>query len=229
MHQVEVVARGAHGDGERGAAEPDLQRLLGRDRVRTRCVRGAADAQHRGAAGDSSHAATVLTGSAPTVPAMSPLPPFTAVVLAGGRAARLGGQAKPQLEVGGRSMLAAVLTAVRRAPAPGSWSGRRSRCRRACCWSARAPPGGGPVPALAAGLAAAGDAEVVAVLAADLPFVTAGAGHRPPRAAHRRRRARGRRHRPRPVAARGLAHRGAARRDRRRAPARPAAARCWRP
>ena len=34
------------------------------------------------------------------------------------------------------------------------------------------PPGGGPVPALAAGLAAAGDAEVVAVLAADLPFVT---------------------------------------------------------
>jgi molybdopterin-guanine dinucleotide biosynthesis protein A len=36
------------------------------------------------------------------------------------------------------------------------------------------PPGGGPVPALAAGLAAVGDAEVVAVLAADLPFVTAG-------------------------------------------------------
>src|SRR3954454_11079185 len=34
------------------------------------------------------------------------------------------------------------------------------------------PPGGGPVPALAAGLAAAGDDEVVAVLAADLPFVT---------------------------------------------------------
>jgi molybdopterin-guanine dinucleotide biosynthesis protein A len=35
-----------------------------------------------------------------------------------------------------------------------------------------APPGGGPVPALAAGLAAVGEAEVVAVLAADLPFVT---------------------------------------------------------
>jgi molybdopterin-guanine dinucleotide biosynthesis protein A len=34
------------------------------------------------------------------------------------------------------------------------------------------PPGGGPVPALVAGLAAVGDAEVVAVLAADLPFVT---------------------------------------------------------
>src|SRR3954470_17192435 len=38
--------------------------------------------------------------------------PWTAVVLAGGRAARLGGQAKPQLEVGGRSMLAAVLDAT---------------------------------------------------------------------------------------------------------------------
>ncbi|PZA19410.1 NTP transferase domain-containing protein, partial [Modestobacter versicolor] len=36
---------------------------------------------------------------------MSPLPPFAAVVLAGGRAARLGGQPKPQLDVGGRSML----------------------------------------------------------------------------------------------------------------------------
>ena len=34
--------------------------------------------------------------------------PYTAVVLAGGRAARLGGRAKPQLEVGGRTMLAAV-------------------------------------------------------------------------------------------------------------------------
>ncbi|HZB21939.1 MAG TPA: NTP transferase domain-containing protein, partial [Blastococcus sp.] len=40
---------------------------------------------------------------------MDPLPPFTAVVLAGGRAARLGGQAKPQLAVGGRPILAAVL------------------------------------------------------------------------------------------------------------------------
>ena len=35
------------------------------------------------------------------------------------------------------------------------------------------PPGGGPVPALTAGLAAVGEAQVVAVLAADLPFVTA--------------------------------------------------------
>src|SRR5215203_4512866 len=55
----------------------------------------------------------------PTVPTapiygdgVDPLPPYTAVVLAGGKAARLGGQAKPQLRVGGRPILAAVLDAV---------------------------------------------------------------------------------------------------------------------
>jgi molybdopterin-guanine dinucleotide biosynthesis protein A len=43
---------------------------------------------------------------------VDPLPPYTAVVLAGGKAARLGGQAKPQLLVGGRPILAAVLDTV---------------------------------------------------------------------------------------------------------------------
>ena len=43
---------------------------------------------------------------------MTPLPGYDAVVLAGGRAARLGGQAKPQLVVGDRSILDAVLAAV---------------------------------------------------------------------------------------------------------------------
>ncbi|MCO7220460.1 NTP transferase domain-containing protein, partial [Klenkia sp. PcliD-1-E] len=43
---------------------------------------------------------------------MPALPAYAAVVLAGGRAARLGGRAKPQLDVGGRTMLAAVLAAV---------------------------------------------------------------------------------------------------------------------
>jgi molybdopterin-guanine dinucleotide biosynthesis protein A len=103
---------------------------------------------------------------------MHPLPPFAAVVLAGGRSARLGGQPKPQLDVGGRTMLAAVLAALEGAgqrvvvgppqPVPdGVLLVRES------------PPGGGPVPALAAGLAAVdAGTEVVAVLAADLPFVT---------------------------------------------------------
>lgn len=102
---------------------------------------------------------------------MSALPPFAAVVLAGGRAARLGGQPKPQLEVGGRTMLAAVLAAVADAelrivvgppqPVPDGVLVLREE-----------PPGGGPVPALRAGLAAVEQA-VVAVLAGDLPFLTA--------------------------------------------------------
>ena len=102
---------------------------------------------------------------------MEPLPPYTAVVLAGGRAARLGGQAKPQLEVGGRTMLAAVLAAVEDAerrvvvgppqPMPDDVVMVRER-----------PPGGGPVPALRAGLPEV-TTDVVVVLAGDLPFLTA--------------------------------------------------------
>jgi molybdopterin-guanine dinucleotide biosynthesis protein A len=92
-------------------------------------------------------------------------------VLAGGRAARLGGRPKPQLEVGGRTMLAAVLAATADAaerivvgpPQPVPDGVRLLR---------EHPPGGGPVAALRAGLAEVG-CDVVAVLAADLPFLTA--------------------------------------------------------
>jgi len=103
--------------------------------------------------------------------AVDPLPPYTALVLAGGRAARLGGQAKPQLEVGGRTMLAAVLAAVADAsrrvvvgppqPAPPDVVLVREH-----------PPGGGPVAALRAGLVEV-PTDVVALLAGDLPFLTA--------------------------------------------------------
>ena len=102
---------------------------------------------------------------------MEPLPPYTAVVLAGGKAARLGGQAKPQLEVGGRTMLAAVLAAVADAdrrvvvgppqPVPEDVVLIRER-----------PPGGGPVAALRAGLPEV-PTDVVVLLAGDLPFLTA--------------------------------------------------------
>jgi molybdopterin-guanine dinucleotide biosynthesis protein A len=99
------------------------------------------------------------------------LPHWTAVVLAGGRAARLGGRPKPQLEVGGRTMLDAVLAATAGADArivvgppqpvpPGVLVVREQ------------PPGGGPVVALRAGLSRV-ETDVVAVLAADLPFLTA--------------------------------------------------------
>ena len=101
---------------------------------------------------------------------MEPVPPYTAVVLAGGRAARLGGQAKPQLEVGGRTMLAGVLAAVQDAarrvvvgppqPVPDGVIRVREQ-----------PPGGGPVAALRAGLAEV-PTDVVVLLAGDLPFLT---------------------------------------------------------
>jgi molybdopterin-guanine dinucleotide biosynthesis protein A len=99
-------------------------------------------------------------------------PPYTAVVLAGGRAVRLGGQAKPQLVVGGRSMLATVLSAV--ADAAGRVVvGPAQPVPPDVVLVREQPPGGGPVAALRAGLADVGT-EVVAVLAGDLPFLTAG-------------------------------------------------------
>ena len=101
---------------------------------------------------------------------MSELPPYAAVVLAGGRAARLGGQAKPQLEVGGRTMLAAVLAAVADAE-PRVVVGPPQPVPAGVVVVRESPPGGGPVPALRAGLAAV-PGDVVAVLAGDLPFLT---------------------------------------------------------
>ncbi len=94
---------------------------------------------------------------------------YDAIVLAGGSARRLGGAAKPQLQVGGRTLLDRAVAAVAGADrvvvvGPEQPVGRAVRfCREQ-------PPGGGPVAALAAGL---GDtaAETVVVLAADLPWI----------------------------------------------------------
>src|SRR3954454_24157445 len=101
---------------------------------------------------------------------MDPLPPYTAVVLAGGKAARLGGQAKPQLEVGGRPMLATVLAAVADASAR-VVVGPAQPMRGGVVLVREQPPGGGPVAALRAGLAEV-STDVVALLAGDLPFLT---------------------------------------------------------
>jgi molybdopterin-guanine dinucleotide biosynthesis protein A len=101
-----------------------------------------------------------------------------AVVLAGGRASRLGGADKPALVVGERSLLASVIAAAAAAGArvvvvvgpsrPGLvlTAGRLRVVREE-------PPGSGPVPALRRGLAEVA-APWVLVLAADLPFIRAG-------------------------------------------------------
>jgi molybdenum cofactor guanylyltransferase len=94
-----------------------------------------------------------------------------ACILAGGLARRLGGRDKPGLHVSGRPLVESVAAAVPGAarlivvgpPRPGL---PRAIFRR------EDPPGGGPVPALRAGLAEV-TAPWVALLAADLPFLTA--------------------------------------------------------
>ncbi|GIJ47273.1 molybdenum cofactor guanylyltransferase [Virgisporangium aliadipatigenens] len=111
---------------------------------------------------------------------------YAAIVLAGGGGRRLGGPAKPTLEVAGVSMLARVLDAVADAAirvvvGPAELEGLLPD---GVVLTREEPPGGGPVAALWAGLSAL-DGEpaqarpeaggLVAVLAADLPLLTRGA------------------------------------------------------
>lgn len=97
---------------------------------------------------------------------------YAAVVLAGGRARRLGGVDKPSLPVGGVPLLLRVLAAVADA-APRVVVGETAPALPAAVFSTREEPaGGGPVAATAAGLALVPpDVEFVALLAADLPFL----------------------------------------------------------
>jgi molybdopterin-guanine dinucleotide biosynthesis protein A len=105
---------------------------------------------------------------------------FAAIVLAGGAGRRLGGPGKPALPVAGRPMLERVLAAVA-AAAPRVVVGASGPVG----WTdlppdvvtiREDPPGGGPAAATGAGLSLVGaDTAEVAVLAADLPLLTAGA------------------------------------------------------
>jgi len=99
-------------------------------------------------------------------------PVFDAVVLAGGGARRLSGADKPAVVVGGRPLLDRVLDSVSAADRR-IVVGPPRPTRRPVTWCREEPPGAGPVPALAAGLAAV-RAQLVLVLAADLPFLDAG-------------------------------------------------------
>lgn len=101
-------------------------------------------------------------------------PSIAAIVLAGGRARRMGGVDKLALAVGGSTVLDRVLAAaggvcgdvvVVGPPRPVRHPGARFVQERT--------PGGGPVPAVRAGLEALGPAETVLVVAGDLPLLTA--------------------------------------------------------
>lgn len=94
---------------------------------------------------------------------------YAAVVLAGGSGRRMGDPAKPAREVGGRRLLDRVLDACHDASQV-VVVGPEGAVERPVVWAREDPPGGGPVPALAAGLSAVRAAQV-AVLAADLPFL----------------------------------------------------------
>ena len=116
-----------------------------------------------------------MPGAVPAGPAG-----VAAVVLAGGRAARLGGADKPALIVGGQPLLAAVIVAAAAAgagqivivgpPRPTLTAPLDGQATME--WVREDPPGSGPVAALRCGLAATG-APLILLLAADLPFLRA--------------------------------------------------------
>ena len=96
---------------------------------------------------------------------------FGIIILAGGGGRRLGGQDKPGLMVGRRTLLGSVVAA-------GTAAGARQVIvvgparpgLDGVSFVSEQPPGAGPVPALRRGLAEASPPRV-AVLAADLPFL----------------------------------------------------------
>lgn len=94
-----------------------------------------------------------------------------AVVLAGGRARRLGGRDKTALDVGGLPILDRVLLAL---PPCGQVVvvGPPRPTAVPVIWAREDPPGSGPVAGLAAGLAAV-SGEHVLVVAGDMPFLSA--------------------------------------------------------
>jgi molybdenum cofactor guanylyltransferase len=104
---------------------------------------------------------------------------FAAIVLAGGAARRMGGVDKAARVVAGRPMLHRVLEAVADA-APRVVVGAAADLlcgvvgQRGVLQTRERPAGGGPVAATAAGMAMLGPATAtVAMLAADLPLLTA--------------------------------------------------------
>nr|BFE64188.1 hypothetical protein GCM10020063_087140 [Dactylosporangium thailandense] len=102
---------------------------------------------------------------------------LAAVILAGGRASRLHGRDKPMIAVGGVPMLTRVVRAVVEVgAAPVVVVGPdRDEMPAGVRVVREEPAGGGPVAAAAAGMAAIEPVGVVALLASDLPYMSAAA------------------------------------------------------
>jgi molybdopterin-guanine dinucleotide biosynthesis protein A len=96
------------------------------------------------------------------------------IVLAGGSGRRMGGMDKAALRVGGVALLDRVLGAARpvcdRLAVVGPV---RPTSVAGATFVTEDPPGGGPVPGVAAGVVAVEECTVVLVLATDLPLLTA--------------------------------------------------------
>jgi len=102
---------------------------------------------------------------------------YAAIVLAGGEGSRMGGVLKPLLCVKGEPILSRVLAAVGDAE-PIVVVGPeelREILPKGAELTRETPPGGGPVAGLAAGWVRCRHADEIAVVAADLPFLTAAA------------------------------------------------------
>ncbi|MCX5044590.1 NTP transferase domain-containing protein [Aldersonia sp. NBC_00410] len=97
-----------------------------------------------------------------------------AIVLAGGRASRMGGVDKPAIVVAGRSMLDTALAAVDWCERIAVVGPQRNDLPESIVQTQEHPPGSGPVAGIVAGLAALpGTDGCVVVLAADLPILRA--------------------------------------------------------
>ena len=95
-----------------------------------------------------------------------------AIVLAGGAARRLGGVDKALVEIGGTTMLDRVLAAA--APSVDELvvvGPQRATNVPGVRFTLEHRPGGGPVPAVTAGLGVVPEADMVVVLAVDLPLL----------------------------------------------------------
>jgi molybdopterin-guanine dinucleotide biosynthesis protein A len=100
-------------------------------------------------------------------------PEYDGVVLAGGKAIRLGGVNKPEVTIGGRQLLDVAVEALDDADQVIVVGGQIATTR-SVIWTRETSIGAGPVAALSAALELV-RAPTVVLLAADLPFLTSAA------------------------------------------------------